>query len=57
MTACPSKSPESEVPCALPDDRHYHTSGHESRWNDLMRVSWPTTPEEQKRWLEKESHG
>ena len=55
MTACPSKATESGVQCILPDDRHYHGSGHESRWDNNARVSWATTHEEQQRWLEKES--
>lgn len=61
MAVCPSKSPESNQPCRLPDDRHYHSHGHEGEhpsgypgWSTV----WPTTEEEQKRWCEMESrHG
>lgn len=54
MAACPSKSPEANIRCRLPDDRHYHGAGHEARIKDGT-VVWATTPEEQKRWLEMES--
>ena len=55
MAQCPSKSPETNQPCVLPDDRHYHGGGHESRRIEGVAAVWPTTEDERKRWHQKES--
>lgn len=47
---CPSRSPESGVPCRYGDVASAHEAGHASLLEGGVRAVWPTTAEDHERW-------
>lgn len=47
---CPAKSPQTGVPCVLPDARSAHRAGHESAYVDNSRACWASTWDDHARW-------
>lgn len=47
---CPSRSPESNRACHLPDRADAHTAGHESAIVGISRSSWAIRWEDLARW-------
>lgn len=50
VDTCPSRSPETQSACVLPDEPDAHDAGHESARVDIVRACWATRPEDWKRW-------
>lgn len=49
-STCPSRSPESNRPCGLPDDPLFHEAGHLSPLYGVSRSAWPTSDADHERW-------
>jgi hypothetical protein len=53
---CPAKSPQSGLPCSLPDARSTHPAGHESAYVDNSRACWASTWDDHLRWALADVH-